>query len=121
MLSPLLALDHVSVIAHRGGSKLRPENTIAAFDHACQIGADALECDVHLSRDGEVVVIHDFTLERTTDATGPVDGLTAAELARLDAGFRFQPEQDYPYRGRGCGVPRLAELLGRYPSMPVVI
>ena len=52
---------------------------------------------------------------------GRLTALTAAELARLDAGFRFQPEQDYPYRGRGCGVPRLAELLGRYPSMPVVI
>jgi glycerophosphoryl diester phosphodiesterase len=121
MLARLLSLDRVSVIAHRGGSKLRPENTVGAFDHACQLGVDALECDVHLSRDGEVVVIHDFALERTTDGVGPVEARTADELARLDAGFHFQPDRGHPYRGRGEGVPRLADLLARYPSIPMVI
>ena len=121
MLARLLSLDRVSVISHRGGSKLRPENTFAAFDHACELGVDALECDVHLSRDGEVVVIHDFTLERTTDGQGPLDMFTASQLAHLDAGFHFQPDQGHPYRGRGQGVPRLAELLARYPAMPIVI
>jgi len=120
-LRSLLALDRVSVIAHRGGSKLRPENTLAAFDHACELGVDALECDVHLSRDGEVVVIHDFTLERTTNGHGPLNALTASELAGLDAGFYFQPEQGHPHRGRGWGVPRLVDLLARYPAMPIVI
>ena len=57
-------------IAHRGGSRLRPENTLAAFEHAVALGVDAIECDVHLSRDREPVVIHDPTLDRTTDARG---------------------------------------------------
>jgi glycerophosphoryl diester phosphodiesterase len=117
----LLSHDHISVIAHRGGSKLRPENTIAAFDHAASLGVAGFECDVHLSRDGEVVVIHDPTLERTTDATGPVAGRTAAELARVDAGFRFGPEAGHPHRGQGIGVPSLAELLDRHPSLPIVV
>src|SRR5438874_310131 len=96
-LSDLLSLSRVVVIAHRGGSKLRPENTMAAFDYGFALGADAVECDVHLSRDGEVVVIHDSTLDRTTDSTGPVAGLTADELARVDAGFRFGANAMYPH------------------------
>jgi glycerophosphoryl diester phosphodiesterase len=121
VLSSLLSFSHASVIAHRGGSKLRPENTIPAFDHAASLGVAGFECDVHLSRDGEVVVIHDATLERTTDATGPVSGRTAAELARVDAGFRFGAEAEYPHRGQGIGVPTLAELLERHPSLPIIV
>jgi len=78
MLTRLLSLSGVSAIAHRGGSKIRPENTHAAFDHAAELGVDALECDVHLSHDGEVVVIHDATLQRTTDRAGRVADLSAA-------------------------------------------
>jgi glycerophosphoryl diester phosphodiesterase len=121
MLSRLLSLTHLSVIAHRGGSKLRPENTLTAFDHAVALGVDGLECDVHLSRDGEVVVIHDPTLDRTTNGSGPVAALSAAELARLDAGYRFGDDDGHPFRGRGVGVPTLADLLARYPNLPVVI
>jgi glycerophosphoryl diester phosphodiesterase len=117
----LLSLDRLAVIAHRGGSKLRPENTIAAFDHAASLAVDGFECDVHLSRDGEVVVIHDPTLERTTDATGPVADRTAAELARVDAGYRFGPEVGHPHRGQRIGVPGLAELLERHPSLPIIV
>jgi glycerophosphoryl diester phosphodiesterase len=69
------------VFAHRGGSALAPENTLAAFDNGLAHGADGLELDVQLSRDGVVVVHHDRTLERTTTLTGPLDGLTADELA----------------------------------------
>jgi glycerophosphoryl diester phosphodiesterase len=121
MLSRLLSLDQVNVIAHRGGSKIRPENTLVAFDHAVSLGADAIECDVHLSRDGEVVVIHDPTLDRTTDARGPVSALSAAELARVDAGFHFGAANGHPYRGKGAYVPRLAELFECLPSMPFVV
>jgi glycerophosphoryl diester phosphodiesterase len=117
----LLSLEAPSVIAHRGGSALRPENTMLAFDQAAVLGVDALECDVHLSRDDEVVVIHDATLERTTDAAGPVVARTAAELASVDAGYRFGPDQGFPYRGQGAGVPRLADLLRRHPTMPVIV
>ena len=74
------------VIAHRGASAAAPENTIAAFERAVADGADAIELDVHLSRDDQPVVIHDETLERTTDGRGPVRGHTMRELKRLDAG-----------------------------------
>jgi glycerophosphoryl diester phosphodiesterase len=117
----LLSSSIVSVIAHRGGSKIRPENTMAAFDHAVALGVDALECDVHLSRDGEVVVIHDSTLERTTDVSGPVGALTAEELARVDAACRFGGAGDFPFRGRGFGVPRLRDVLDRHRQISVVV
>lgn len=73
-------------IAHRGASDKAPENTLVAFERALEQGADALECDVHLSADGEVIVIHDETVDRTTDGHGPVAEMTVAELQRLDAG-----------------------------------
>jgi glycerophosphoryl diester phosphodiesterase len=121
VIASLLDLQRLSAIAHRGGSKLRPENTLAAFDHAVALGVDALECDVHLSRDGEVVVIHDPTLDRTTDAHGPVSALTASELGRVDAGFQFGPAEGYPFRGRAGGIPKLHDLLERYRDRPLVI
>ena len=74
------------VIAHRGASAAAPENTIAAFERALTDGADAIQLDVHLSRDDHPVVIHDPTLERTTNGLGPVRGHTMRELKRLDAG-----------------------------------
>lgn len=120
-ISRFLSLVDVVVIAHRGGSKLRPENTMAAFDHAAALGVDGLECDVHLARDGEPVVIHDPTLDRTTDASGPVANRTSEELAAVDAGFRFERDGETPYRGAGIGVPRLADLLARHSTLPFVI
>ena len=119
--SHLLSLDRAVVIAHRGGSKLRPENTRAAFAHAVALGADACECDVHLSRDGEVVVIHDDTLDRTTDGTGPVSARSALELERVDAGPRFTTGDGFPFRGRTGGLPRLADLLADFASIPWTI
>lgn len=121
MISRLLSLADVAAIAHRGGARLRPENTMAAFDHAVALGVDGVECDVRIARDGEPVLIHDATLDRTTDATGDVAGRTAAELARMDAGARFGADIGHPFRGAGVGVPRLAELLDRHPGLPLVI
>lgn len=111
------------IYAHRGGAALRPENTIAAFDHGVSCGADGLECDVHLSRDGVVVVHHDDTLDRTTGCPGRIADRTADELARLDAGYTFQSDGDavFPYRGVGLGIPRLRDVLRRYPSMRFII
>jgi glycerophosphoryl diester phosphodiesterase len=113
------------VFAHRGGAALRPENTIAAFDHGLSLGADGLEFDVHLSRDGVVVVHHDSTLERTTSGRGRLADHTADELAALDAGFRFVPagaaDGECSFRGQGIGVPRLAAVLARYPGIPIII
>jgi glycerophosphoryl diester phosphodiesterase len=128
-------IESVAIVyAHRGGSKLRPENTILAFDHGLSLGADGLEFDVHLSRDGVVVIHHDATLDRTTNGRGPVAALTADELSRLDAGYHFGPASPtvphaapadesarHPYRGLAGGIPRLDEVLRRYPSAQLII
>lgn len=112
------------MFAHRGGSGLAPENTIAAFDHAMALGVDGLELDVQLSRDGVVVVHHDATLSRTTDLVGPVAGKTADELARADAACRFRASipSSRPWAGDGpVGVPSLADVLQRYRDARVII
>ena len=108
------------MFAHRGGSALAPENTLAAFDNGLAHGADGLELDVHLSRDGVVVVHHDRTLERTTNLTGPIDRLTAAELARADAGADSPPRMD-AFDRRDVGIPTLDGVLARYPDTPVIV
>lgn len=111
------------VIAHRGGAGRAPENTLAAFAQAPDLGADAVELDVRLSRDGEVVVIHDPTVDRTTSGHGSVHQLRAADLERLDAGARFTPDagRSFPYAGRGVGVPRLADVVEMLPGVPLLI
>lgn len=111
------------VIAHRGGAARAPENTLAALAGARALGADAVELDVRLSRDGEVVVIHDATVDRTTDGTGLVNAFTADELGRLDAGARFTADggRTFPFRGNHIGVPRLAEVLEALDDMPLLI
>src|SRR3954471_5303264 len=87
---PVFNARRPQVFAHRGGCALGPENTIAAFDLGVAAGADGLELDVHLSADGVIVVHHDETLDRTTNGAGPLARHTAAELAALDAGYRFE-------------------------------
>lgn len=79
------------IMAHRGSRINRPENTLAAFEEAVRVGADGIELDVHLSKDGQVVVIHDETLDRTTDGAGFVHEWTLADLQQLDAGSWFDP------------------------------
>jgi len=95
-------------IAHRGASSYAPENTFAAFDLAIEMGARHLELDVHVSRDGHLLVIHDDTVDRTTDGSGPVASHTLASLAALDAGAWFDP------RFKGERIPTLGALLERY-------
>jgi glycerophosphoryl diester phosphodiesterase len=109
------------VFAHRGGSALAPENTLAAFDNGLTLGADGLELDVHLSRDGVVVVHHDSTLERTTNLSGAIAERTADELARADAGYQFRRGGEFPFRGQGIGVPALADVLARYRDARIII
>lgn len=105
------------LIAHRGGAGLAPENTLSAFRSAVEDwGADILELDVHLSRDGELVVIHDPTVDRTTDGTGRVAERTLDQLRALDAGHRFRDVTgDYPFRGRGVRIPLFREVLEAFP------
>lgn len=116
-----LDLDRRFAIAHRGGAICRPENTLAAFDHAVSVGVDAIELDIRPSRDGQPVVIHDPTLDRTTNVTGAVSDRTADELARVDAAFRFGANDGFPFRGQAIGVPRLIDVLTRYPDLPFMI
>jgi glycerophosphoryl diester phosphodiesterase len=106
------------VIAHRGGRGLWPENTLYAFRRAAALGADVLEMDLRESADGEIVVLHDATVDRTTDGSGPVVALTLAELARLDAGYRWTADggATYPYRGRDIRVPPLKEVFQALPQ-----
>jgi glycerophosphoryl diester phosphodiesterase len=101
-------MRHTLVIAHRGASRDAPENTISAFELALDQGADAIELDVHLSRDEQPVVIHDFSLERTTDGSGPVGARTVRELKRLDAGGWHAPGF------RGQRIQTLQEVLERF-------
>jgi len=98
-----------AVIAHRGASGTAPENTLAAFRRAVDVGADMIELDVQLARDGTVVVIHDYRLERTTSGRGLVGEHTLAELGALDAGRWFAPQF------AGERVPTLAEVLAAAP------
>lgn len=94
--------------AHRGASCCAPENTMAAFAAARESGADGIELDIHLSRDGVPVVIHDETLDRTTDGCGPVAWWSLAQLQRLDAGGWFSADF------AGESVPALDEVLGAF-------
>jgi glycerophosphoryl diester phosphodiesterase len=110
------------VFAHRGGCALGPENTIAAFDRGLAAGAEGLELDVRLSADGVVVVCHDETLDRTTDRTGPVAALSAAELSGVDAGYHFtDAEGRHSFRGQGVGIPTLRAVLERYRDAVIII
>jgi len=110
------------LFAHRGGAHIAPENTIAAFAAGLAAGADRLEMDVHATRDGHVVVLHDPTVDRTTDGTGAVRDMTLAELQRCDAGARFAGAGgDFPFRGRGLRVPTLAAVLEAFPGVPLNI
>jgi glycerophosphoryl diester phosphodiesterase len=95
----------VLVIAHRGFSGAAPENTLAAFKKAMEVGGDMLELDVHFSKDGQVVVIHDDTLDRTTNGRGKVGDYTLKELRQFDAGSRFAPQF------AGERIPTLVEVL----------
>lgn len=96
------------IFAHRGASRYAPENTIYAFERAISLGAAAIELDCMLSKDGIPVVIHDHTLERTTNGNGRVDEHTANDLLRLDAGSHFSEEF------KGEKVPLLEEVLQRF-------
>jgi glycerophosphoryl diester phosphodiesterase len=109
-------------MAHRGGSALAPENTLEAFRRAVEWwGADVLEVDVQPTADGEPVVIHDPTVDRTTDGTGPVSALRLSDLRTLDAGCRFTPDggRSFPFAGTGVRVCTLEELLLAFPDTRV--
>lgn len=105
------------IFGHRGAAGVAPENTLPSFALAAALGVPYLELDVHGTRDGEIVVLHDAELDRTTDGSGPVRERTWAEVAALDAGWHFTHDaRSFPYRGQGVRVPRLAEVVAAFPG-----
>lgn len=107
------------LIGHRGAAGLAPENTLPSFREAVERWAvDMIELDVRATADGACVVIHDATVERTTDGAGAVAGMTLPELRELDAAYRFPDGSGaHPYRGRGITIPTLDEVLTAFPEM----
>lgn len=111
------------LIAHRGGGGLAPENTLAAFEPAVsRWQSDMVELDVRATLDGQVVVIHDPTVDRTTNGTGPVQQFTLAELQALDAGYNFSPDgSSFPFRGKGVRIPTFDEVLRAVPDLRITV
>lgn len=110
------------VHAHAGATHLWPDNTILAFTESAALGVDVLELDTQITSDGEIVVIHDDTVDRTTDGSGRVVDMTLQELQQLDAAARWAgPAGDHPYRGTGIVVPTLRQVLEEFPDIGVNI
>ncbi len=105
--------------AHRGGAHWRPESTIKTFREAVGLWPDILlETDARLTKDGVVVLLHDDSVDRTTDGTGKIANLTWEEVRALDAGYQFTPDggKTFPYRGQGYRIPRLEDALKALPN-----
>jgi glycerophosphoryl diester phosphodiesterase len=111
------------VIAHRGGRSLGPENTLYTYRRAVDLGVDVLEIDVQLTQDNHLAVIHDKTVDRTTNGSGTVASYKLADLQKLDAGYRWSADQGIPFplRGKGIKIPSLAEVFKAFPQMRINI
>ena len=110
------------VIAHQGGELLAPSNTMAAFKNAANMGVDVLETDIHITKDGHLVTIHDPSVDRTTNGKGNVSDLTLAELQALDAGYHFQDlDGSYSFRDKGVYIPTVEEMFKTFNDMKIEI
>lgn len=107
------------VFGHRGSAGDMPENTFPSFDKALKDGADVLETDIHITKDGHLVLSHDEALERCTNGAGNIKDHTLAEIKQLDAAYNFSPDggKTFPYRGKGVTIPTLQEAFRRYPGV----
>ena len=116
-------IDRPLVIAHQGGDGVWPGDTMFAFENAVQIGADVLEMDAHITRDGKIVLMHDEQVDRTTDGVGLIEDLTLDQIKQLDAAYQWSSDdgKTFPYRGQGIQVPTLDELFQTFPRMRYVI
>jgi glycerophosphoryl diester phosphodiesterase len=115
--------DGFLAIAHRGGSSLGPESTLYTFRRAVALGVDVIEIDLQRTKDGQLIVLHDRSVDRTTNGSGPADNFTLAELKNLDAAYRWSADngRTFPLRGRGIRIPSLAEVLADFPDMRINI
>ncbi|MFD1031087.1 glycerophosphodiester phosphodiesterase [Metaplanococcus flavidus] len=117
-----LEYDRPVVLAHRGGSALAPENTMAAFKKAHALGVDGFEIDVRLTSDEELIVFHDEFLDRTTDGAGKVSDMTLEKIRTFDLGYHFEDlDGQNSYRGSNEKIVTLLELLEEFPEMYVNI
>jgi glycerophosphoryl diester phosphodiesterase len=110
-------------MAHRGGAGLWPENTMYAFERAEEMGVDVLETEIYSTADGVLVLIHDSTVDRTTNGSGPVNSFTLKDLKALDAGFNWTTDGggNFPFRDRGITVPTLEETFAAFPNLRINI
>jgi len=110
------------VFGHRGSAGTHPENTLESFAAAVAAGVDYLEFDLHMTRDGEVVVSHDDHLDRDCGRPGVIREMTYADLAVADAGRMFTLDgATFPFRGKGIRIPRLAEVLAAFPKLRMIV
>ena len=118
-LNPFADDSGIIVLAHRGGGGLWPENTIMAFEGAANLGVDGLELDIHQTKDGRLVVIHDPTIDRISDGSGAVKNMTLAEVQAVDAGYWWTADggETFPYRGKGATIPTLEEVFVNFPHL----
>lgn len=106
------------VIAHQGGDGLWPSNTMFTFERAVEMGVDVLEMDMHGTADGKLVIMHDSTVDRTTNGSGRINEMTLAEIKALDAGYNWSEDdgKTYPFRGMGITMPTLEEVFTAFPD-----
>jgi glycerophosphoryl diester phosphodiesterase len=111
------------VMAHRGGAALWPENTMYGFERAVDLGVDMLETEIHSTADNILVLMHDSTVDRTTNGSGPIRAFTLEELKTLDAGYNWTSDggQTFPFRGSGITVPTLEEVFTALPTARINI
>lgn len=111
------------VMAHRGGAGLWPENTMHSFERAVDLGVDVLETEIHSTADNILVLMHDSTVDRTTNGSGPISAFTLEELKTLDAGYNWSADggQTFPFRGSGITVPTLEEVFTALPTVRINI
>ncbi len=116
--SPSFYQSEKLIFAHRGGRSLGPENTLYTFEKALASGAHVLELDTRLTRDGHLVVIHDATVDRTTDGVGDVGSLLLEDILQLDAANSYSADdgRTFPLRNSGVTIPSLAEVFRRFPQ-----
>lgn len=120
---PFFHGDKLRILGHRGAMGVAPENTLVSCQRAFEDGAGFVELDVWGSRDGEVVIIHDATVQRTTNGRGRVSKHSLKELKALDAGYRFTPDggRSFPFRGQKIEIPTLEELFSSLPQARAII
>lgn len=116
-------LNYPLVIAHQGGDGVWPGETMLAYQNAVDLGVDVLEMDIYITKDGELILMHDETVDRTTDGTGEIESMTLTDLKKLDAAYDWSPDEGktFPYRGQGIQVATLEEIFQAFPEMRMTI